>query len=127
MLVYPLPEDGGLGIHATLDMAGALRFGPDVTWVDEVSYDFDDSRKDAFVAAIRSYWPGVDESRLSPGYTGMRPKVSGPGEAAADFRIDGSEMHGMNGLVNLFGIESPGLTACLAIAEHVSSKLEPRS
>jgi L-2-hydroxyglutarate oxidase LhgO len=122
MLVYPLPEEGGLGIHATLDMGGALRFGPDVQWVDGVSYDFDASRKDAFVAAIRSYFPGLDDSRLVPGYTGIRPKVSGPGEPAADFRIDGPEIHGIDGLVNLFGIESPGLTACLAIADHVAAK-----
>lgn len=124
MLVYPLPEDGGLGIHATLDMAGALRFGPDVEWVDNISYDFETRRKDSFVAAIRTYLPGIESTRLQPGYTGIRPKLSGPGEAVADFRIDGPETHGINGLINLFGIESPGLTACLAIADQVSAKLQ---
>ncbi len=118
-LIYPLPSDGGLGIHATNDLSGATRFGPDVTWVDEVDYDFDESRKADFVGAIRSYFPGLDEERLVPAYTGIRPKLVGAGAPAVDFVIQGEGDHGVSGLVNLFGIESPGLTASLAIGEHV--------
>jgi L-2-hydroxyglutarate oxidase LhgO len=118
-LIYPLPSDGGLGIHATNDLSGATRFGPDVTWVDEVDYGFDESRKVDFVGAIRSYFPGLDEERLVPAYTGIRPKLVGAGVPAVDFVIQGEADHGVPGLVNLFGIESPGLTASLAIGEHV--------
>jgi L-2-hydroxyglutarate oxidase LhgO len=121
-LVYPVPVDGGLGIHATNDMGGAARFGPDVEWVDEIDYDFDESRKTRFVEAIRRYFPELDESRLAPAYTGIRPRIVGPGEPAADFVIQGEDDHGVPGLVNLFGIESPGLTACLAIGEVVARK-----
>lgn len=122
-LIYPVPEDGGLGVHVTLDLGGQAKFGPDVRWIDEVAYEFDDTRRDAFVAAIRSYFPGLSEERLQPGYTGIRPKLSGPGEAAADFRIDGPAVHGVEGLVNLFGIESPGLTSALAIADLAAERL----
>lgn len=122
-LVYPVAEAGGLGVHVTLDLAGQVRFGPDVEWIDEVDYSFDDSRRDAFAAAIRGYFPALDPARLQPGYTGIRPKISGPGEPAADFRIDGPAVHGVPGLVNLLGIESPGLTASLAIAETVAEGL----
>lgn len=122
-LVYPVPEPGGLGIHLTLDLGGQAKFGPDVRWIDRIDYGFDDSRAAAFLAAIRTYLPDLDETRLAPDYTGIRPKIVGPGEAAADFRIDGPEVHGVRGLVNLFGIESPGLTASLAIGDHVAGML----
>ena len=122
-LIYPLPTDGGLGIHATNDLSGAARFGPDVTWVDEINYEFDESRKADFVNAIRSYFPGLDEERLTPAYTGIRPKLSGAGGPVRDFVIQGEADHGVAGLVNLFGIESPGLTACLAIGEYVQEIL----
>ena len=122
-LVYPLPNDGGLGIHATNDLSGAARFGPDVSWVDSVDYGFDESRKGKFVAAIRKYFPALDEDKLVPAYTGIRPKLSGPGEVAADFVIQGEADHGVPNLVNLFGIESPGLTASLAIGEYVKELL----
>ncbi|MBY0509171.1 MAG: NAD(P)/FAD-dependent oxidoreductase [Rhodospirillaceae bacterium] len=119
-LIYPLPEDAGLGIHLTLDMGGQAKFGPDVRWVSSIDYTFDDQHFDAFVEAIRLYYPGLDVSRLNPDYTGIRPKLGGPGSQFADFRIDGPAQHGIPGLVNLFGIESPGLTASLAIADYVS-------
>jgi L-2-hydroxyglutarate oxidase LhgO len=122
-LVYPVPEPGGLGVHVTLDLAGSARFGPDVAWIDDIDYRFDDSARERFAQAIRGYYPGLDESRLQPGYTGIRPKISGPGEPAADFRIDGPLQHGVEGLVHLLGIESPGLTASLAIADRVAEAL----
>lgn len=126
-LVYPLPVDGGLGVHVTNDMTGRARFGPDVDWVDAVSYAFDDSRAPKFIEAIRAYYPGLDPSRLSPAYTGLRPKLSGPGEPARDFVIQGPDDHGLEGLVNLFGIESPGLTASLAIGDLVAETLRRAS
>jgi L-2-hydroxyglutarate oxidase LhgO len=122
-LVYPVAEAGGLGVHVTLDLGGQVRFGPDVTWLDAIDYTFDDSRRPAFEAAIRRYFPALEAHRLHPGYTGIRPKISGPMEPAADFRIDGPAAHGIDGLVNLLGIESPGLTASLAIAEEVADLL----
>lgn len=122
-LVYPQAGDGGLGVHVTLDMAGGVRFGPDVRWIDEPDYDFDDSRREEFFAAIRRYYPGLDETKLQPAYTGIRPKIVGPGEPAADFLIQGPQAHGLPGLVNLFGIESPGLTASLAIGDEVLALL----
>ena len=115
-LIYPLPGNTGLGIHATIDLAGQGRFGPDAEYCDTVDLSFDESRKPAFIEAIRSWYPGLDESRLYPGFVGVRPKLQGPGEAARDFVISGSADHGINGLINLFGIDSPGLTACLALA-----------
>lgn len=118
-LVYPIAEPGGLGVHVTLDLGGSAKFGPDVQWVDEIDYSFDETRRERFCDAIRRYYPGLDATRLHAGYTGIRPKISGPGEPAADFRIDGSQVHGVEGLVNLMGIESPGLTASLAIGEYV--------
>ena len=120
-LIYPLPEPGGLGIHLTLDLAGQARFGPDVEWIDTVDYRVDPGRAASFAAAIQRYWPDLDPSRLSPAYAGIRPKLSGPGMPAADFRIDGPAENGNLPVINLFGIESPGLTASLAIAEHVKS------
>lgn len=118
-LIYPVARAGGLGVHVTFDLGGRARFGPDVEWIEGIDYAFDDSARETFIAAIRSYWPDVDPARLAPDYTGIRPKLSAPGEPAADFRIDGPERHGIPGLVNLFGIESPGLTASLALADRV--------
>ena len=117
-LVYPTAEQGGLGVHVTLDLGGQVKFGPDVRWVDAIDYTFDDSLRDEFVAAIRAYYPKLDESRLQPGYTGIRPKIAGPGEAA-DFLIRGPKNHAVLGRIDLLGIESPGLTSSLAIAEQV--------
>lgn len=122
-LVYPVPIDGGLGVHATNDMGGAARFGPDVEWISDVDYAFDETRKEAFAESIRSYFPDLDEARLAPSYTGIRPKLNGPGEVARDFLIQGETDHGLHGLVNLFGIESPGLTAALAIGDYVAASL----
>lgn len=122
-LVYPLPEPGGLGVHLTLDLGGQARFGPDVEWVDSLDYTMDERRAEGFYAAIRRYWPGLQDGSLQPAYTGIRPKISGPGEPAADFCISGPAEHGIAGLVNLFGIESPGLTAALAIADEVCERL----
>jgi L-2-hydroxyglutarate oxidase LhgO len=123
-LIYPLPEPGGLGTHLTLDLAGRARFGPDVEWVDGLDYALDPARAERFYAAIRRYWPVLPDHSLQPAYTGIRPKISGPGEPNADFRIDGPATHGIAGLVNLFGIESPGLTSSLAIGDHVCALLE---
>ena len=123
-LVYPVAESGGLGVHVTLDLGGQARFGPDVRWIDRIDYSFDDSQREAFIHAIRRYYPGLDESRLHPGYTGIRPKITAPGAPAADFRIDGPAEHRVPGLVNLLGIESPGLTASLAIANAVAAMVE---
>ncbi|MBN9015829.1 MAG: NAD(P)/FAD-dependent oxidoreductase [Rhizobiales bacterium] len=123
-LVYPMPVEGGLGIHLTLDLAGSARFGPDVEWIDTVDYSVDPARGALFAAEIRRYWPALDEASLQPGYAGIRPKISGPGEAAADFRIEGPADHGAGPIVNLFGIESPGLTASLAIAQHVADLVD---
>ena len=122
-LIYPVPEPGGLGVHLTLDLAGQARFGPNVQWVDTIDYTVQPSDGDAFYAAVRRYWPSLADGALQPGYAGIRPKISGPGQPAADFRIDGPAVHGVAGLVNLFGIESPGLTASLAIAEAVLAAL----
>jgi L-2-hydroxyglutarate oxidase LhgO len=118
-LVYPLPVPGGLGIHVTLDMGGQARFGPDVEWVDGVDYTFDETRAPAFYASIRSYYPALADGALNPGYTGVRPKLAPAGVAAKDFMIQGPGEHGVPGLVNLYGIESPGLTAALAIGGEV--------
>ena len=123
-LIYPVPEPGGLGVHLTLDLDGGARFGPDVEWVDDLDYAVDPSRAGRFYTAVRRYWPGLEDGRLVPGYAGLRPKLSGPGEPAADFRIDGPERHGIAGLINLFGIESPGLTASPAIGRLVAELAE---
>jgi L-2-hydroxyglutarate oxidase LhgO len=123
-LVYPAPTTGGhLGIHMTLDLAGAARFGPDMEWVNQIDYAIDIKRAAVFIDAIRQYWPGVEGTRLQPAYTGIRPKLSGPGEAARDFCIQGPSDHGFGGIVNLFGMDSPGLTASLAIGEYVAAML----
>lgn len=124
-LIYPVPEEGGLGVHLTLDLGGQGRFGPDVEWLPDGGYDFsvDPRRADHFADRIRQYWPSMPASELVPAYCGIRPKLSGPGQPAADFMIQGPEEHGIAGLVNLFGIESPGLTCCLAIATLVTHRL----
>ncbi len=122
-LIYPVPEPGGLGVHLTLDLQHQARFGPDVEWVEAFDYPVDPARGEKFYAAIRTYWPDLPDGSLFPDYSGIRPKISGPGEIAADFRIDGPQAHGLKGLVALYGIESPGLTASLAIGEFIVTLL----
>lgn len=119
-LIYPVPEDGGLGIHLTLDLQGRARFGPDVEWVATPNYDVDPARAARFAPAIRTYWPALPDGALQPAYAGVRPKLSGPGGAAMDFVIATPADHGVNGLIHLFGFESPGLTGSLAIGEYVA-------
>ncbi|MGD8339341.1 MAG: NAD(P)/FAD-dependent oxidoreductase [Gammaproteobacteria bacterium] len=123
-LVYPLPQDGGLGIHATHDLAGKLRFGPDVEWIEAIDYTVDPDRRARFAESIRQYWPALEDEELVPGYAGIRPKLAGPGEHAADFRIELAAADSSRQLVHLLGIESPGLTAALAIAEEVAERVE---
>jgi len=127
-LIYPVPEAAGLGVHLTLDLAGQARFGPDVQWLldgppDAIDYRVDAARAEGFYEQIRRYWPDLRDGALQSAYSGVRPKLGGPGSAAADFVVQGAATHGVTGLVNLFGIESPGLTACLAIADEVLSSL----
>ena len=122
-LIYPVPIPGGLGVHVTLDMAGRMRFGPDVEWIGEENYDVDATRAAAFYARIRDYWPGLPDNGLVPDYSGIRPKLTGPSEAAADFMIDGPREHGVPRLVHLFGIESPGLTSALSLGEEIAGYL----
>ena len=118
-LIYPVPEPGGLGVHLTLDLAGQARFGPDVEWVDSIDYAVDPARAERFYPAIRRYWPELPDGALMPSYSGMRPKIVPPAVAVQDFLIQGPRDHGIDGLINLFGIESPGLTSSLAIADYV--------
>ncbi|MDM0020417.1 NAD(P)/FAD-dependent oxidoreductase [Variovorax saccharolyticus] len=123
-LIYPVPEAAGLGVHLTLDLGGQAKFGPDVQWVDAPDdLVVDPARGDGFYAEVRKYWPALPDDALVPGYAGIRPKISEPGQAAADFMIEGPAQHGVAGLVNLFGIESPGLTSSLAIARRVGDLL----
>ena len=123
-LIYPLPEPGGLGVHLTLDLAGQAKFGPDVQWVSDASdYQVDPARGPAFEAQVRKFWPGLPPGALQPAYAGIRPKISGPGQDAVDFCVQGPQVHGVAGLVNLFGIESPGLTSALALGEAVLEAL----
>jgi L-2-hydroxyglutarate oxidase LhgO len=127
-LVYPAPADAWLGVHLTLDLGGQAKFGPDLEWLtvscpEDIDYTVDPRRAEGFYAEVRRYWPGLQDGALQPSYSGVRPKIYGPGETAPDFRIDGPAIHGVPGLVNLFGIESPGLTSALAIGEHVAALL----
>jgi L-2-hydroxyglutarate oxidase LhgO len=118
-LIYPTPIVGGLGVHVTLDLAGRMRFGPDVEWIEDINYDVDPSRADSFYARVRTYWPGLPDGSLKPDYAGIRPKLGGPKDGQADFLIDAPAQHGVSGLVHMFGIESPGLTSSLSLAEEV--------
>jgi L-2-hydroxyglutarate oxidase LhgO len=120
-LIYPVPEPGGLGVHLTLDMAGQARFGPDVEWIEGIDYAVDPARAERFYPAIRRYWPTLPDGALLPSYSGIRPKIVPPATAVQDFLIQGPRDHGVAGLINLFGIESPGLTSSLAIADHVAT------
>ena len=119
-LIYPVPEEAGLGVHLTIDLGMQARFGPDVQWVDEPQYDVDPARADSFYAEIRKYWPALRDGALQPAYAGIRPKIQAPGEPALDFRIIGPETHGVPGVIQLFGIESPGLTGSLSIGARVA-------
>ncbi|KAK1280622.1 hypothetical protein QJS04_geneDACA015034 [Acorus gramineus] len=131
-LIYPVPEDGGLGVHVTLDLNGQVKFGPDVEWIsgiddissflDRFDYTVDAGRMEKFYPEIRKYYPNLKDGSLEPGYAGIRPKLSGPKQPPSDFLIQGEDVHGIPGLVNLFGIESPGLTSSMAIAEYIASK-----
>jgi L-2-hydroxyglutarate oxidase LhgO len=128
-LIYPAPADAWLGVHLTLDLGGQAKFGPDIEWLDiarpeDIDYAVDPRRAEAFHAEVRRYWPGLPDGALQPSYSGVRPKIHGPHEEAPDFRIDGPQLHGVRGLVNLFGIESPGLTSALAIGEYVAALLD---
>jgi len=126
-LIYPVPVPGGLGVHITVDLGGQAKFGPDVEWIPSVDYTVDPHRADKFYAAVRKYWPGLKDGTLQPGYAGIRPKIVPPGAPAQDFVLQGAAQHGITGLINLFGIESPGLTASLALAERVVRVAEGRS
>lgn len=123
MLIYPMPVDAWLGIHVTVDLAGQVRFGPDIDWVEARSYDVDQARAESFYPAVRSYWPALPDGALQPGYAGIRPRIVPKGVPAPDFVIQAQGEHGVQGLVNLYGIESPGLTSCLAIGEYVAALL----
>ncbi|WP_323000036.1 NAD(P)/FAD-dependent oxidoreductase [Castellaniella sp.] len=122
-LIYPVPEPGGLGVHLTLDLAGQARFGPDVEWVDAIDYAVAPARANGFYAAIRRYWPELPDQALHPSYAGIRPKLVAAGGQDADFMIQDAATHGVPGLINLYGIESPGLTSCLAIADEVMRRM----
>ncbi|MBV8094485.1 MAG: NAD(P)/FAD-dependent oxidoreductase [Acetobacteraceae bacterium] len=119
-LIYPVPVPGGLGVHLTIDLGGQARFGPDVEWVDQIDYRVDPKRAESFYEAVRRYWPGLKDGALQPGYSGIRPKTVPPGAPGQDFVVQGPHAHGVPGLIHLFGIESPGLTASLALADHIA-------
>lgn len=123
-LIYPVPEPGGLGTHVTIDLGGQMRFGPDVEWIERIDYTVDPARGEKFYAAVRRYWPGLPDGAIQPGYAGIRPKLTPAGGKGDDFVIQGPETHGAPGLINLFGIESPGLTASLAIGEYVADMVD---
>ncbi len=122
-LIYPMPDEAGLGVHLTVDLGGQAKFGPDVEWLEAVDYQVDPHRADSFYAAIRTYWPDLADGALQPAYAGIRPKLVGPGQPAADFMVQSELEHGVKGLLNFFGIESPGLTASLALAEYATARL----
>ncbi|OZI41026.1 FAD-dependent oxidoreductase [Bordetella genomosp. 1] len=122
-LIYPVPQHAGLGVHLTLDMGGQAKFGPDTQWIETEDYTLEPQRAEVFYEAVRTYWPGLPDHALAPGYTGIRPKISGPTEPAADFMIAGPASHGVDGYVGLYGIESPGLTSSLALAEETLARL----
>ena len=119
-LIYPMPDAAWLGVHVGLDLAGRCKFGPDLHWVETLDYDVDRSQAEVFYASIRRYWPDLPDGALEPDYTGIRPKIYPKGEPARDFYIQGAEVHGIRGLINLYGIESPGLTSAIAIGEYVA-------
>jgi L-2-hydroxyglutarate oxidase LhgO len=123
-LIYPVGHQGWLGIHMTVDLAGAARFGPDLEWIPDVDYSVDPNRAQSFYESIRRYWPQLQDGQLQPAYAGVRPKLSGPGEPAKDFLISGPEQHGVAGIVNLFGMESPGLTSSLAVGDLVAAMVD---
>jgi L-2-hydroxyglutarate oxidase LhgO len=123
-LIYPVPAPGGLGMHLTIDLGGQARFGPDVEWIDRIDYRVDPRRADSFYAAVRRYWPGLPDGALQPGYAGIRPKIVPPGAPGQDFTVQGSQTHGIPGLIHLFGIESPGLTAAIALAAYVTERID---
>ena len=120
-LIYPVPVPGGLGVHLTMDLGGQAKFGPDVEWIDAIEYQVDPRRSDSFYAAVRRYWPDLKDGALQPGYAGIRPKIVPRGAPAQDFVVQGPRDHGVAGLINLFGIESPGLTASMALADYVGA------
>ena len=120
-LIYPVPVPGGLGTHLTIDLGGQARFGPDVEWIDHIDYAVDPRRGEKFYASVRRYWPDLRDGSLQPGYSGIRPKIVPPEKASQDFVVQGPDVHGVAGLINLFGIESPGLTASLALADYVAA------
>jgi L-2-hydroxyglutarate oxidase LhgO len=121
--IYPVPEKAGLGVHVTVDLGGQVRFGPDVEWIDVIDYDVDPGRADKFYDAVRKYYPDLADGAIQPGYSGIRPKIQAPGEPARDFVVQGADEHGIDGLINLYGIESPGMTSSLAIADHVAKMI----
>jgi L-2-hydroxyglutarate oxidase LhgO len=128
-LIYPIPEPGGLGVHLTLDMGGQAKFGPDVEWLDieeegQINYTVDQGRGDRFYAAVRQYWPGLKDGALQADYSGVRAKIAPPNQPAGDFCFDGPEQHRLQGLFNLYGFESPGLTSSLAIAQHLEAQIK---
>ena len=125
-LIYPMPEANttGLGVHATMDMSSQLKFGPDTEYIEDINFEIDSNKARNFAKSISSYFPAIKPDDLKPAYSGIRPKLSGPGEAAADFEIQGEDLHGVSGLIQLFGIESPGLTASLGIASHIARRIE---
>jgi len=122
-LIYPIPEANGLGIHASLDVGGQLKFGPDTQYVDKLDYEVSEKLKTKFYQSVKLYFPAVELERLKPDYAGIRPKLQGPNDEFMDFTIQGESTHQLNGLINLFGIDSPGLTSSLAIAEYVNNML----
>jgi len=123
-LIYPIPIPGGLGVHLTLDIAGRARFGPDVEWVDQIDYSVCMTRAASFYQAVRQFWPALPDGQLVPAYAGIRPNLSGPGAKAVDFVVQGPEVHAVTGLVNVFGIDSPGLTASLPLADHIADAVQ---